>query len=61
MKWIASSAGLPTGDALIFAGGAYYLAVLVVGAGPPGFMDLHTADLLPWPSHWMDLPPPPSD
>jgi hypothetical protein len=61
MKWTAVSEGLPDEAALIFADGAYYLAVLVGGTSDPVFMELHSSDLLPWPSHWMSLPPPPAD
>lgn len=60
MTWRAISEGLPADPALIFAEGVYYLAVLVEGDGDPVFMDLHSWDLLPWPSHWTDLPPPPT-
>lgn len=60
MTWTAVSEGLPTDAALIFAEGAYYLAVVVDAATDPVFMDLHSWDLVPWPSHWMELPPPPT-
>lgn len=56
MKWIAVSDALPNGPALICAGGDYYLAVLVGDEADPSFMELHSCDLLPWPSHWMSLP-----
>lgn len=57
--WTAVSERLPTEAALVFAEGAYYLAVVVDPASDPAFMDLHSWDLVPWPSHWMELPPPP--
>lgn len=61
MAWIAVSDGLPSETALIFADGAYYVAVLVGSPGDAAFMDIHSSDLLPWPSHWMSLPPPPGE
>lgn len=60
MKWISVRDALPTSPALVCAGGEYYLAVLVGDAADPSFMELHTCDLLPWPSHWTDLPLPPA-
>ncbi len=59
MAWTAVSDALPSETALIFADGTYYLAVLVDSPEAPAFMDVHSSDLLPWPSHWMSLPPPP--
>ena len=59
MKWIAVTEALPSDAALICADGVYYLAVLVGFAADSVFMDLHSSDLLPWPSHWMPLPGPP--
>lgn len=59
MKWTAVSEALPSGAALVYAEGALYVAVLVDDGTDQAFMELHTCDLLPWPSHWMDLPPPP--
>ena len=60
MKWTAVTDALPADAALICADGIYYLAVLVGTAADPAFMELHSSDLLPWPSHWMNLPPPPA-
>ena len=60
MQWRAVSEGLPTGVALIFADGACYVAVLVGDGDNPTFMDPHTSDLLPWPTHWMELPSAPA-
>jgi len=60
MKWIAVTEALPADEALICADGVVYLAVLVGTAADRAFMDLHSSDLLPWPSHWMTLPAPPS-
>lgn len=59
MAWTVVSDALPSEAALIFADGVYYLAVLVDAAGEAAFMDVHSSDLLPWPSHWMGLPSPP--
>ncbi len=59
MAWISVSDALPSEAALICADGVFYLAVLVGTATDLAFMDLHSSDLLPWPSHWMSLPPPP--
>ncbi|MFA9201472.1 MAG: hypothetical protein ACEQR8_09875 [Cypionkella sp.] len=61
MDWIAIGDSVPADAALIFAEGEYYLAVLVSGAegSAPAFMEVHSADLTPWPSHWMPLPAPP--
>ena len=59
MKWIAVTEALPSDAALICADGVYYLAVLVGSAADSAFMELHSCDLLPWPSHWMPLPGPP--
>lgn len=58
MRWVASDDQLPSGAALVYAEGGYYLAVLVAepNGSEPAFMDLHSADTLPWPSHWMPLP-----
>jgi hypothetical protein len=60
MEWKAISEGLPAGAALIFAEGEYHVAVVVDGESDPAFMGVHSWDLLPWPSHWMELPPAPS-
>ena len=59
MKWIAVTEALPSDAALICAEGEYHLAVMVGSEEDPAFMDLHSCDLLPWPSHWMPLPGPP--
>jgi hypothetical protein len=60
LRWIAVSEGLPTEDVLIYCEGEYHVAALVGASDPdPVFMDAHSADQLPWPSHWMTLPPPP--
>ncbi len=60
LSWIAISDRQPSGDVLIFADGQYYLAVLIADPPAPGFVDIHSCDLLPWPSHWMALPDPPT-
>jgi hypothetical protein len=45
---------------LIVSAGTCRIAILVVGDGPEGqwqaFMDPHTDELYPWPTHWMPLP-----
>ncbi len=56
MEWIAVTEALPEDAALICADGVLYLAVLVGTAADRSFMDLHSSDLLPWPSHWMSVP-----
>ena len=62
MRWIATSDLLPTEEALVLVDGAYHVAVLVGDDAEDGaaFMDVHSSDLLPWPSHWMSLPPGPA-
>lgn len=62
MTWIPVEHSLPSAEALILAEGVYYLAILVADpdGGEPAFLDIHSSDLLPWPSHWMELPPPPA-
>ena len=56
----APPAGVPV---LIWSGEAFAVAVLVQGedAGGPWrvFMDARSDEILPWPSHWMRLPPAP--
>ena len=62
MTWFAVDERTPSRPVLVYAGGDYYLAVLVeepVGS-EPAFLDVHSADLVPWPSHWAELPEPPS-
>ena len=61
MAWTALSDALPSEAVLICVDGEYYLAVLVDADGEAAFMDVHSSDLLPWPSHWMSLPPPPNE
>jgi hypothetical protein len=61
LRWISVSESLPGTEALIHCDGEYRLAVLVgTGEADPVFMDVHSSDILPWPSHWMALPAPPS-
>lgn len=62
MNWVAISEGLPTGPVLVWADGEVYVAVLVGGHADPerAFMDIHSSDLLPWPTHWRKLPEPPA-
>jgi hypothetical protein len=60
VRWTAISEALPDGEVLIYCAGEYRLGVLVDGDADPGFMDIHSSDMLPWPSHWMPLPRPPS-
>ena len=62
MNWIATSDRLPTGPVLVHANGECYLAELVgKNRATAGFIELHTSDLLPWPSHWMPQPAPPAN
>ena len=62
MKWIAITERLPTGPGLVHAGGECYLAELVDrNSASAGFIELHTSDLLPWPTHWMPRPAPPAN
>ncbi len=48
---------------LIWSNGACAVAVVVEGTDESGpwqvFMDARSDEILPWPSHWMQLPHPP--
>ena len=57
VTWTAIDDALPSDAALICVDGIYYLPILVGGPEDAAFMDLHSSDLLPWPSHWTSLPP----
>jgi hypothetical protein len=54
---------LPEEDVLIFAGGEYFIGVLVKGepGSAPAFMDVRSSDILPWPTRWMELPAAPEN
>lgn len=62
MRWIATSDDLPSEEVLVLVDDGYHVAVLVEEDSESGaaFMDVHSSDLLPWPTHWMRLPPPPA-
>jgi hypothetical protein len=54
----------PPGSAvLIWIDGAFAIAILVEGEDAGGhwrvFMDSRSDEILPWPSHWLPLPPAP--
>ena len=54
--WIKTSDALPSGEVLVYVDGTFHIAVLVSAAGgDPAFMDVHSSDLLAWPSHWTSL------
>jgi len=58
VHWISIADRLPAGPVLIYADGECHVAELV-GSGPGAslaFMDVHTCDILAWPSHWMEVP-----
>ena len=55
MDWIRMSDSEPTAEVLIYTGGEYRIAVLGRDGDEPAFVDVHSSDLLPWPSHWMAL------
>jgi len=59
--WRMLSDPPPAGDVLIWDGGRCFIGVLVRDAKSAVFMDPRTSDILPWPTHWMPLPPPPTD
>ena len=60
MNWIATNDRLPTGTVLVHVAGECHLAELIgKGTKSPAFIDIHSSDLLPWPSHWMPQPKPP--
>ncbi len=50
---------LPKGEILVWAGDRPVVAILVTNGGRD-FLDARTLDLLPWPTHWMELPAPPN-
>ena len=62
MQWIAISERLPAGPALIYADGECHVAEIVGDSAGSSlaFIDLHSSDLLPWPSHWMPCPQAPA-
>ena len=64
MRWTPSKdRQVPSGEVLIYAEDCYYVAVLVEATADHRertFVSADSSDLLPWPSHWMNLPPPPS-
>ena len=60
MEWTLITEAVPEDAVLIFSEGGYYVAVIVDPTTDPAFMDVHSGDLLPWPSHWTKLPLPPS-
>jgi hypothetical protein len=49
------------GEVLIYGDGQYHVAELidVPSGAEAAFMDVHSSDLVPWPSHWLELVPPP--
>ena len=58
--WVSTRQALPSGEALVVTSdGRFWLAVLVRdGSDDDGvFMEARSCDLLPWPTHWMPLPP----
>ena len=62
LRWISTNKALPEREALLWSGGRYRIGVLVreTGIDPaPAFMDASSDELLAWPSHWFELPPPP--
>ncbi len=62
MRWIPTSKALPEREALLWSGGRCRIGVLVSatrGDPAPVFMDSNSDELLAWPSHWFELPPPP--
>jgi hypothetical protein len=64
MHWISTEKEMPHSEVLIYAEGEYYVAAVVEATThdpEPSFVSAHSSDLLPWPSHWMALPPAPVD
>lgn len=64
--WIPVAQCPPVGlEVLIWSNGACAIAVCVDGANEDGpwrvFMDARSDEILPWPSHWMPLPPAPPE
>jgi hypothetical protein len=65
MGWISTNVRLPTEEVIVWVESKMRIA-LFVGTGPhsaePFCMDARSDELLPWPSHWHELPPkPPED
>jgi hypothetical protein len=63
MNWISLAVEVPRHEVLVWSEGKYFVAILVPsqsGADNAGdFMDVNSSNLLPWPSHWAELPEPP--
>ena len=58
--WIPTTLAMPDGEVLIATpAGECHIAILVKSDDEDQgtFMDARSADILPWPSHWMRLPP----
>ncbi|WP_165357615.1 DUF551 domain-containing protein [Sphingosinicella sp. CPCC 101087] len=64
MQWTSINDSQPSEEVLIFTKGGCRIAVLVKDPADNSdvgdFMDPKSGDLLPWPTHWMPLPSPPS-
>jgi hypothetical protein len=57
MQWKPISDDMPRTAVLLWSAGYCMVGCLVGDAGElPAFMDPRNDSLLPWPSHWMELP-----
>ena len=63
--WMTVGDDLPVGeDVLVWSAGKAVVGSLLVESGVDGteirsFMDVLGNEILPWPTHWMRIPPPP--
>jgi hypothetical protein len=62
MKWQIVADELPREEVLVWSDGRAVVAEFIPAdrkIPKPLCINLRTEDILPWPTHWMPLPPPP--
>ena len=65
--WMEVREDVPAGeDVLVWSAGKPVVGSLLIDQRPDGtelksFMDVLGNEILPWPTHWMRIPPPPLD
>jgi hypothetical protein len=63
MHWRDIADELPTGEVLVWSDGRAVVAIVVPAdeqVAYPTFVDARVNEPLPWPTHWMPLPPAPA-
>jgi len=61
MRWIAVADQEPSGLFLMFVDGEFYVAVLHIDESGPAYMGAYDWSLLPEPTYWAPLEPPPGE